>query len=163
MDMPHGFDGKINKQHMSRFFFITILTSLILIVPAFADSTRDAIGIDLQVVVDGVSSSRGNVRLAVFSEADAALFPDNFPPLKKSVAATGQPITFHFNNLATGHYAALAFQDENSNEILDRNFFGIPKERWGVTGKRPFGRSPRYIESTFVLDKEHHKITIHLE
>jgi len=148
---------------MSRIFLITILTSLIHTLPAFADSTHDAIGIDLEVVVDGVYSSRGNVRLAVFSEADAALFPDNFPPLKQRVAATGQAIIFHFNNLATGHYAALAFQDENSNEILDRNFFGIPKERWGVTGKRPFGRDPRYVESTFVLDREHQKITIHLE
>lgn len=148
---------------MPRIFLIAVLTNLILIFPAFADSAHGATGIDLEVVVDGVSGSRGNVRLAVFSEADAALFPDNLPPLKQSAAATGQAITFHFNDLAAGRYAALAFQDENSNEILDRNFFGIPKERWGVTGKRPFGRSPRYIESTFVLDKEHPKITIHLE
>lgn len=148
---------------MSRIFLITVLTGLILSFPAFADSTHDASGTDLEVVVDGVSGSRGSVRLAVFSEADAALFPDNLPPLKQSVAATGQAIAFHFNNLATGNYAALAFQDENSNEVLDRNFFGIPKERWGVTGKRPFGRAPRYAESTFTLDREHHKITIHLE
>lgn len=163
MDMPHEFDGKIKKQHMTQIFLITILTSLIVTLPVFADSTRDAIGIDLEVVVDGVSNSRGNVRLAIFSEVDAAMFPDNSPPLKQSVAATGQATTFHLNNLATGHYAALAFQDENSNEILDRNFFGAPKERWGVTGKRPFGRNPRYIESIFVLDREHQKINIHLE
>ncbi len=161
MNMPYELDGK--KQHMSRIYFVTILTSLILVFPAFADGKRDAIGIDLEVVVDGVSNSRGNVRLAVFSEADAALFPDNVSPLKQSVSAAGQAITFHFNNLATGHYAALAFQDENGNEILDRNFFGIPKERWGVTGKRPFGRAPRYEESTFMLDREHYKIIIHLE
>lgn len=148
---------------MTRIFSLLFLACLALISPAFADSTRDAIGIDLLVVVDGVSGSRGNVRLAVFSEADAALFPDRFPQLKQSVAATDQAIAFHFNNLAAGRYAALAFQDENSNEILDRNFFGIPTERWGVTGKRPLGRSPRYIESTFILDKEHQKITIHLE
>jgi len=130
---------------------------------AFADSMQDAIKTDLEVVVDGVSNSRGNVRIAVFSEADTALFADHLPPLKQIVAATGQPITFYFNNLTTGHYAALAFQDENSNGILDRNFFGIPKERWGVTGKRPFGRNPRYIESIFVLDREHQKTIIHLE
>lgn len=162
MDMPQKFDRK-TISNMPRIFLIAVLTSLILIFPAFADSGRGATGIDLEVVVDGVSGSRGNVRLAVFSEADAALFPDDLPPLKQSVAATGQVITFHFNDLATGRYAALVFQDENSNGTLDRNFFGIPKERWGVTGKRPFGRSPRYIESTFVLDKEHQRITIHLE
>ena len=148
---------------MPRIFLIAILTSLMYTFAAFAGGMQNAIKTDLEVVVDGVFSSHGNVRVAVFSEADAALFPDRSPPLKQSVAATGKPITFHFNNLATGHYAALAFQDENSNEILDRNFFGIPKERWGVTGKRPFGRNPRYVESIFMLDREHQKITIHLE
>jgi uncharacterized protein (DUF2141 family) len=148
---------------MSRTFLITILTSLILTLSAFADNTQVTNKFDLEVMVDGVSNSRGNVRLAVFSQADAALFPDHFPPLKQSVAATGQTITFHFNNLAAGRYSALAFHDENSNEILDRNLFGIPKEHWGVTGKRPFGRSPRYAESTFMLDSDHQKITIHLE
>ena len=127
---------------MSRIFFITLLTSLMFILAAFAGGTQNAIRTNLEGVVDGVVSSHGNVRGAVFYEADAALFPDHSPPLKQSVAATGQAIIFHFNNLATGHYAALAFQDENSNEILDRNFFSIPKERWGVTGKRPFGRNP---------------------
>ncbi len=130
---------------------------------AFADGTQNAIKTDLEVVVDGVSNSRGNVRVVVYSEADAALFPDRSPPLKQSVAATGKPVTFYFNNLVAGKYAVLAFHDENSNEILDRNLFGIPKERWGVTGQRPFGRAPRFAESIFVLDSEHPKITIHLE
>lgn len=162
MDMPQKSERKTIR-NMPRIFLIALLTNLVLIFPAFADSARDATEIDFEVVVDGVSSGRGNVRLAVFPEADAGLFPDNFPPLKQSIAAAGQAITFHFHNLVTGRYAALAFQDENSNGILDRNFFGIPKERWGVTGQRPLGRNPRYIESTFVLDKAHQRITIHLE
>lgn len=148
---------------MPRIFLIAILTSLMYTFAAFAGGMQNVIKTDLEVVVDGVSNSRGNVLIAVFSEADAALFPDHFPPLKQSVAATGQAITFHFNNLVAGKYAVLALHDENSNEILDRNFFGIPKERWGVTGQRPFGRAPRFAESIFVLDREHQKITIHLE
>lgn len=66
MDIPQEFDGKIIK-NMSQIFLITTLTSLIPIFPAFADSTHDAIGIDLEVVVDGVSNSHGNVRVAIFS------------------------------------------------------------------------------------------------
>ena len=130
---------------------------------AFADDMRDAIKTDLEVVVDGVSSNQGNVRIAVFSEADASLFPDRSPPLKQSAVATGGPATFYFRNLAAGRYAVLAFHDENGNDVLDRNLFGIPEEHWGVTGKRPFGRPPRYMESAFMLDSEHRKITIHLE
>lgn len=147
----------------ARIFLITILTSLMPAPAAFADSAQGTARIDLEVVVGDVSSNRGDVRIAVFSETDAALFPDRLPPLKQSVAATGQPITFYFHNLAAGRYAVLAFHDENSNEILDRNPFGIPKEPWGVTGKRSFGRTPRHAESTFALDGEHRKITIHLE
>ena len=130
---------------------------------AFADSLQNATKTNLEVVVDGVSNDRGNVRMVVFSEADAGLFPDHFPPLRQSIAATDEAITFHFNNLIAGRYAILVFQDENGNEILDRNLLGIPKERWGITGKRPFGSAPRFEESTFVLDSKHQKITIHLE
>lgn len=150
---------------MPRIFLVSVLTSIVFTLPAFADDTQNAAKtkIDLDVVVDGVSGSSGNVRLAVYSEADVALFPDQLPPLKQFAAAAGQAITFHFDSLAPGRYAALAFHDENSNEILDRNFIGIPKEHWGVSGTRPFGRNPRFAESVFVLDVQHRKIAINLE
>lgn len=139
-----------------------ILSVLFFVPPAFAEPNDDEIGVDLAVVVEGAPNNRGNVRIAIFSEAEAGLFPEDVPLFKQIAAANDQPITFKFNNLAAGRYAALVFHDENSNEILDRNFFGIPKECWGVTGKRPYGSNPRYVESVFVLDREHNKITIFL-
>ncbi len=148
---------------MPRIFMYTALAVAVFAQPAFADPAQPKDKADLEVVVEGVSNNSGNVRLAVFSEADAELFPDQIPPLKQIAVAAGQAITFHFSDLAAGRYAALAFHDENSNAILDRNFLGIPRERWAVTGTRPFGRNPRFAESTFVLDAQHRKITLHLE
>lgn len=130
---------------------------------AVAANAQGPVKIDLEVEVTGLSNHNGKVRLALYSEADAALFPDQLPPLKQFAPAAGQPVTFHFSNLAPGRYAALAFQDENSNDILDRNFLGIPKEHWGVTGKRPLASNPRFAESVFVPDRGHRKIVIHLE
>ena len=151
------------QAHMLRIFLIASATSFMFTLTAFAESTQHAIKNSLEVVVDGVTNSHGNLRIALFSTDDAALFPDRLPPLKQVVAAISQDTTFHFTGLAAGHYAVLVFHDENSNEILDQNFFGIPKEPWAVTGKRPFGSAPRFADSTFMLNSEHQKITLHLE
>lgn len=148
---------------MPRIFLVAALIIIAFTTPALADSDQGAVKIDLEVEITGVSNHNGNVRLALYSDADAALFPDQLPPLKQFAPAAGQPVIFHFSKLAPGRYAALAFQDENSNDILDRNFLGIPKEHWGVTGKRPLASNPRFAESVFVLDSGHGKITIHLE
>lgn len=155
-------NGK-NRTHRLRIFLIVGVTSLMFTFTAFAEDTQHIIKCQLDIVVDGVANSRGSLRIALFSTTEAALFPDHLPQLKQVVAATGQDATFHFTNLATGHYAALVFHDENSNELLDRNFFGIPREHWAVTGKRPFGRAPSFEDSMFILNSEHHKITLHLE
>lgn len=148
---------------LQKILLISMLSAFVFAPAAFADSAQSVIKSDLEVVVDGIHNSLGNVRVAVFSDADASLFPDHAPPLKQSIPATGQPVTLHFDTLAAGRYAVLAFHDENSNAILDKNFLGVPSERWGATGKRPFGRKPIYMESVFEIDSEHHKITLHLE
>lgn len=152
---------RIQKYIMPRVFLLPILTAILFTLPALAESAPD--GPDLEVVVEGASTSRGNVRLALFSEGDSAQFPGKSTPLRQGIAATGQAVTFRFSDLATGRYAAVAFHDENGNGILDRNYFGIPSEPWGVSGRRPFAGKPRFVDSAFVLDGEHKRISIHLE
>lgn len=117
----------------------------------------------LEIGVDGVVEGGGTVRLALFTPAERGLFPDRLPALKQSRAATAGRVVFQFPQLEAGEYVALVFQDENENGTLDRAWLGIPLERWGVTGKRPFGRPPRYEESRFPLNRHATTTTIQLE
>ena len=143
---------------------LCFLLSACLVTPAaLAHNPSAAAAGTLRIAVAGVSDNRGQVCIELFTQQETALFPDRTPLLKQRIAATAGTVTFVFNHLPSGRYAALVFHDENSNGLLDKNWLGIPSEQWGVTGKRPFGRSPRYAESAFSFDSTHQQITIHME
>ncbi len=118
---------------------------------------------DLEIVVTGVASARGQLRVALFSPDEASLFPDGLPRLKLRVPANGQAVSVVFRGVPYGAYSVAAFHDENRNDLLDRNVFGVPRERWGVTGTRPAFRAPRYSESAVTLNAPHQRLAINLE
>ncbi|MDB5247596.1 MAG: hypothetical protein JWQ40_1990 [Segetibacter sp.] len=60
-----------------------------------------------------------------------------------------------FTNIPAGTYALFVFHDENSNNKIDKNFIGIPKEGYGASkNKLPFAGAPTYDENKFVVDNK---------
>jgi uncharacterized protein (DUF2141 family) len=58
-----------------------------------------------------------------------------------------------FSNVPAGIYAMFVFHDENSNNKMDKNFMGIPKEGYGASkNKLPFASAPGYNENMFTAD-----------
>lgn len=52
-----------------------------------------------------------------------------------------------------GDYALFVFHDVNSNNKMDRNFLGIPKEGYGASkNKLPFAAAPNYNDNKFVVE-----------
>ncbi|WP_281557609.1 DUF2141 domain-containing protein [Thalassomonas sp. RHCl1] len=79
----------------------------------------------LHVVVTGPQSSRGKIVLALFdNEDDFTKKPYREQIIDADDAGSGAI----FNHLADGDYAVVIFHDENANELLDRNFLGVPEE-----------------------------------
>lgn len=124
--------------------------------PPVADGT-------LQIAVNGIANNQGKVCIELFAQQEAAQFPERTPLLKQRIAAAGGTMTFTFDHLSPGRYAALVFHDENGNGKLDRNWIGIPSEPWGVSGKRPFAGPPSFADSVFSFDSAHRQIVIHME
>ena len=57
-------------------------------------------------------------------------FPDEYKrayKVVKTVIINGSAKA-HFKDIVPGDYAVSAFHDENGDEILDKNFMGMPKE-----------------------------------
>ncbi|QOL51609.1 DUF2141 domain-containing protein [Massilia litorea] len=82
----------------------------------------------VEVRVSGVTA-KGNVKVAV---CDRERF------LKQcawSASAPAQPgeTTVVVKGVPAGTWAVLAYQDENGNNELDRNFVGMPKEPYGFS------------------------------
>lgn len=69
-----------------------------------------------------------------------------------------------FKNIPTGKYAIAIFLDENDNYKLDKNLFGIPKEKYGFSNNiLPALRPATFEESVFELSKEEVVINITLK
>jgi uncharacterized protein (DUF2141 family) len=56
-------------------------------------------------------------------------------------------------NVPAGTYALFIFHDANSNNKIDKNFIGIPKEGYGASkNKLPFAGAPTYDENKFLVE-----------
>ncbi|WDE14264.1 DUF2141 domain-containing protein [Thalassomonas haliotis] len=79
----------------------------------------------LHVVVAGAQNSRGKIVLALFdNEEDFTKKPYRELVIDAGDAGRGAM----FEHLSDGDYAVVIFHDENANEMLDRNFLGVPEE-----------------------------------
>lgn len=117
---------------------------------------------DLNVTIEGIRDTRGDVYLALFRN------PQNWPEggraeyQERRKAAPGA-VAFRLTGLAPGTYAAASFHDENGNGRFDRSLIGMPQEGWGVSNDvRPGLRAPTFREASFTLPPEGGSLTIHL-
>lgn len=116
----------------------------------------------LLVTVNGVKAGEGSLRVAVFDEAHRDDFPDGKFLFGVVVPATGEQMTVEISDIDQGEYAIAVIQDLNENEILDKNFLGIPKEPYGFSGKWKSGGSS-YNKALFNTDEVGFAITITLK
>jgi uncharacterized protein (DUF2141 family) len=118
---------------------------------------------DLIIVVRELKSTEGQVGILVFNKKDG--FPadremavrDVLLPIKNGV------IQYTFSGLPFGEYAVAVMHDENKNNELDTNFFGIPKEGNGVSNNvvNPLG-PPKFQKAVFSLNQKSHAIEINM-
>ena len=121
---------------MDKFFLVLILflnTELI--------SQNNPESFELKLNISNIESS-GNLMIAVWSNSDS--WDNNI------TNSSGQRIGFDYGfkekvkkgnfsitiNLPKGTYLISILLDENFNNILDKNFIGIPSEQYGFSSKK---------------------------
>lgn len=112
-------------------------------------------GEELTINIKGSTPHQGKVFIAIFNNVKQ--FPSGTPIKLITQLAT---IKYYKVNLPKGVYAVAAFQDKNNNNKLDLNFFKMPKEKTGTSGKKYFGK-PTFAKAAFELSKNQ-KININL-
>ncbi len=123
---------------------------LLLLLPVFSFCQNT-----LHVSVEGVKTSNGNISVAVYDQEDGFLKFDKVFKSKSATAEKGKT-TVIINDLPEGTYALAAFHDENTNDELDTNFIGIPKEPLGFSkGKMKTFGPPSFDECSFKLTSDH--------
>lgn len=83
----------------------------------------------VEVRVSGVAGGKGKVSVAV---CDRERFLKQCAYHASVPAQAGETVV-SLKDIPAGTWAVLAYQDENGNGQLDRNFIGIPKENYGFS------------------------------
>lgn len=114
---------------MKYFLFL----SLFVVHVAFSQPLKPSNENTIVVRINGIKTQNGQVLLSLFKS------PEGFPTHPEKAfkwgraKVTSSSIIISFNGLPPGTYAIAAVHDENSNEVMDRNWFGMPAENYGVS------------------------------
>jgi len=120
------------------------LSLLFFLLPLFTVSQ-----FNLSVTVENVASNDGKVSVAVYENAENFL---KFDRVFKADSAPSQKGSTEvvIKDLPVGLYAVAVFHDENDNDELATNMFGIPKEPLGFSrGKMKIFGPPSFEECAF--------------
>jgi uncharacterized protein (DUF2141 family) len=128
----------------------------------FASAARAENAATLTIKVERVSKNRGNIRIAVYDGANWG--GTNGAPAAGAVvpAIPGETIVV-LKDLKPGIYAIKTFQDENKNEKMDFDWFGIPTERFGFSNDaKPKFQQPSFDQAKFEVKPGANETTITL-
>jgi len=117
----------------------------------------------LTILVQGVCNSKGVIGVLVFESARG--WPeDTSAALRRAAVPAQQGSTaVLIPNVPSGDYGVVVLHDENKNMKLDRDWFGMPKEQWGMSNNpHTHSSAPRFESARFSLRGDT-QIRIHLQ
>lgn len=120
-----------------------------------------------QVTVDivGLRNDRGKIFVALYRGGEGFPSKPKRAFAKQIVTSKGKRARVVFEPIPAGEFAISMIHDENANNTLDTNFFGIPNEGWGTSrdAKASFG-PPSYADAVLRLGQgEHKQIVVHVQ
>ena len=115
----------------------------------------------LSVHIKGVKNNFGNVFVELYNEAKSfRKSAQAFAILK--VPATEGIVTVKFNGVKKGHYAILAYDDEDGNGLLNKRFGMIPTEGYALSNNPVVIGPPSFEDSDFeVLSDTELNVAMH--
>ena len=116
------------------------------------------------VTIEGISNTNGKLQIGLYSKKSDF---GNHDKVFRGVAITPSKnnSTYTFTDIPAGTFAIATWHDANENKKIDKNFFGIPSEKYGFSLNKfdKFG-PPNFGDVSFNIGKsENLKLTIELK
>ena len=106
---------------------------------------------NITVNVSGLDSDKGKVLIALYNEKSQFLKKRFRSGMIKII---DKKVSYIFKKIPKGEYAVSFFHDENDNNKMDTNFFGIPKEDYGCSNNaKGFMGPPKYKDAKFQVSE----------
>ncbi len=117
----------------------SLLSIALVMQPALASSPVAGGNCSLVIHVTGFRNTKGLLGAELFTSS--AGWPEDVSKSfrHQSFPIRGDHATARFDHIAAGKYGVVVLHDENENQKLDRNIFGVPKEGFG------FANNPRIL------------------
>lgn len=135
---------------------ISFLLIAILVSASFAKTANAQQTTTLTVVVNGIKHQKGQICLGIYSNEKG--FPLSTKNVVKSAckAITGSSLKEQFTGLKPGNYAVAVVDDQNGDRQLNKDFFGIPKEGFGISNNPTVSittGTPKFSKASFSMKK----------
>lgn len=130
----------------------TILTT-VLSIALLLGSTSQPKTVSITVQVDGLKNKNGYVAIALFDGYGD--FPEGDGLASKYVEADGSSVEVTFEGLEPGTYSIAVLHDENGNEEMDYNEYGMPQEGFAFSNNA-MGQEgpPSFSEASFEVNSD---------
>lgn len=121
-------------------------------------------GSTIVVQLNGIKAPAGQVLLSLFNKEEG--FPTQpekaFRWSRAKVTATSLIISM--DGLPPGKYAIAVVQDENMNDVMDRNWFGLPAEPYGISNNATGTfNAPTFDEAKFTVSGKRDTVKIEMQ
>ena len=124
---------------------IKLILSLFFFGAFFSNSAK------LEVTVKDIQVGKGNIVVEIYDNKEN-FFKKPFDT--KTVKASDQTLDFSFD-IPDGVYVVAVYQDINENKELDKGWFNIPKEPYGLSNNyRPRFSAPTFDDCKFKVTKQ---------
>ncbi|NUN69278.1 MAG: DUF2141 domain-containing protein [Bacteroidetes bacterium] len=123
-------------------------------------SAQQKSGSSIVVQLNGIKAPIGQVLLSLFNA------PEGFPthPEKafrwKTATVTSNSIIISLDGLPPGPYAIAVVHDENSNNVMDTDWLGLPEEEYGISNNVTGVVPPSFDEARFIVSEKRDTIRI---
>jgi len=115
-------------------------------------------GIKISVKINGLSNNEGKLMIALYNSESSFL---NKHYMACSGIITNKESNVVFNNIKPGTYAISCYHDQNSNQQLDFNSMGIPKEPIAASNDaKGFFGPPKFKDAKFEISDQNKKLII---
>ncbi|MEA5576657.1 DUF2141 domain-containing protein [Anabaena sp. UHCC 0451] len=110
----------------------------------------------LTVVVNGIRNQTGQICLRVYDSEKGFPLSNSSEVRSGCTKITGNSVKQVFSGLKPGTYAVAVVDDQNGDKKLNKDFFGIPQEGFGIS-KNPTVSiqtgTPKFRNASFKMTK----------